>query len=433
MFESILSVAGPLISGMMGADAAEDAANTQAQSTRESIAEQRRQFDLNRSDLAPYRGAGGAAVSRLRDLLGLGGAGAGGSGGARTLEDIAGELRSSGRFGSSMPASGIGSPIRRGRFDLSQSIYADDADFSGSSGTESVQGYINQLGRVPTKEEFLAAHYGSTPTSGGVDEAALMAEAQRMYDAQGPSAASQSTPGQLSPGSVLSRRFSADDLANDLTYNSSGIVKAASGIDPAALTRKFTVADFYDDPVVKLGMQFGLDEGRKGIDRGAGAAGLRNSGQTLKALTRFGTDYAGGMAEGSNNRYLGERQNLRDLLGYKDVMTAGAEDRFTGNQDRTYNQLAGLSGVGQNATNQGAALGTQLSGNIANLISAGGNATAASKIAGGNAWGNAFSTIGNWWGQKQMIDKLSQRGASSWGSGRPAYDGYSFDGSNAYG
>ncbi len=391
MFESILSVAGPLISGMMGADAAENAGQIQADATRESIGEQRRQYDLTRSDMAPYRRAGSAAVMRLQDLMGLTG-----PGGGRTLEDIAGELRGSGRFttqgtmGELEKATGTEEDARGIKF-----VFPD--------GTRSDNQYRPKAGGTPGG------------TSGGVDEAALMAEAQRMYDAQGPSAASQSTPGQLSPGSVLSRRVTADDLANDLTYNSSGIVKAAGGIDPAALTRKFTVADFYDDPVVKLGMQFGLDEGRKGIDRGAGAAGLRNSGSTLKALTKFGTDYAGGMAEGSNSRYLGERQNLRDLLGYKDVMTAGAEDRFTGNQDRTYNQLAGVAGVGQNATGTGAALGTQLSGNISNLISAGGNAKAASGIAGGNAWGNAFSTIGNWWQGQNMLDRMfgTQRGKSS--------------------
>lgn len=394
--DALLMAGGQIVSGMMGSGAAEDAANIQAGATREATGEQRRQFDLNRQDLAPYRGLGSAAVMRLRDLLGIGGT----SGGVRSLDDIKSELAASGRFGSAGGQAG----------QLEKAInYEEDANggkFVFADGTRSDNQYRMASG------------------GGGIDNAALNAEAERIFNAQGPSAASQSTSGQLSSGSVLSRRMTMDDLMNDTVYNQSGIVKAGNAVDPSVLTKKFSVSDFYDDPVVKLGMDFGLNEGRKAIDRGAGAAGLRNSGATLKELTRFGTDYAGGMASDSRNRFLQDQGTMRDLLAYGDVMRAGAEDRFTGNQDRTFNQLAGASGVGQTAATTGASLGSGLSGNIANLISAGGNAQAASKLAGSNAMTNAFSTIGNWWNQQNTLDKLSgMRGASSiW---KPAAGSYS--------
>lgn len=63
------AVAPSVIGGLFG----DDAADTQAASGAASIAEQRRQFDLAREDQAPYRRAGGQAVNRLSQMLGLGG------------------------------------------------------------------------------------------------------------------------------------------------------------------------------------------------------------------------------------------------------------------------------------------------------------------------------------------------------------------------
>jgi len=62
-----VGVAGAtLVGGVLQADAAGNAADTQAQSSAEAIAEQRRQFDLTRSDYAPYREAGANALGQLR-------------------------------------------------------------------------------------------------------------------------------------------------------------------------------------------------------------------------------------------------------------------------------------------------------------------------------------------------------------------------------
>lgn len=61
-----------LIGGLFGSraadkqtDAAASGTAAQIEAAREALAEQRRQFDLNRADLAPYRGAGVNALSRL--------------------------------------------------------------------------------------------------------------------------------------------------------------------------------------------------------------------------------------------------------------------------------------------------------------------------------------------------------------------------------
>lgn len=61
-----VSVVGGYLSSQSQADAAEEAANTQAGSTAAGIAEQRRQFDLTRGDYAPYRQAGVNALGQLQ-------------------------------------------------------------------------------------------------------------------------------------------------------------------------------------------------------------------------------------------------------------------------------------------------------------------------------------------------------------------------------
>jgi hypothetical protein len=58
-------------SALLGMNAADNAASAQQAATDKAVGEQQRQFDTTRSDLAPYRQAGNAALARLQALLGL--------------------------------------------------------------------------------------------------------------------------------------------------------------------------------------------------------------------------------------------------------------------------------------------------------------------------------------------------------------------------
>lgn len=69
---AVIGGAASLFAGSEQADAARDAAGLQAQATQLSIAEQRRQFDLAREDLAPYRETGTAALAQYGALYGVG-------------------------------------------------------------------------------------------------------------------------------------------------------------------------------------------------------------------------------------------------------------------------------------------------------------------------------------------------------------------------
>lgn len=56
-------------SALLGSDAAGDAADSQAASTAAGIAEQQRQFDLQREDSAPYRQAGARALGQYEQQI----------------------------------------------------------------------------------------------------------------------------------------------------------------------------------------------------------------------------------------------------------------------------------------------------------------------------------------------------------------------------
>jgi hypothetical protein len=171
-----------------------------------------------------------------------------------------------------------------------------------------------------------------------------------------------------------------------------------------SLTKTFTTADMNADPVYQSGFQFGLDEGVKGVNRQAAAAGSLNSGATLKALTRYANDYATTKGEGAYNR-------------------------FNNNQTQQFNRLASLAGVGQTASTN---LGTQSisTGNsLANNITGAGNARAAGYIGQSNAVNNGISQGWNMYQGNQLLQSLNNRSnttngyytggsaGSSWNSG----------------
>lgn len=68
-----ISAAASIGGSIIGGNASKDAAKTQAQSADAALASQERMFNQNRSDLAPWRETGGAALSDLAKLLGIGG------------------------------------------------------------------------------------------------------------------------------------------------------------------------------------------------------------------------------------------------------------------------------------------------------------------------------------------------------------------------
>jgi len=289
-----ISAGASLLGGALQSGSANDAAREQAAATQAAIAEQQRQYNQTRTDQAPWRDAGSAAVGQLRYLLGLGGNGAG-------------------------------------------------TNTAPTYGNEVAMSALPQAGGW--REIYNQVQKDMPSANGDIDTLAIRNEATRRYQEQ----LNQGNPG-------------------DPLYGS--------------LNKKFTLADFWDDPVTKASYQMGLDQGIQGINNMAGARGGRNSGQTLKALTRFSTDYTGNQAAGSQARYVNDQTN-------------------------TYNRLAGLSGTGQTAANTVASAGQNMANNISGLTSSLGNARGAAAIASGNAWQGAGQNIANWYGQQNQLNRMS--------------------------
>jgi hypothetical protein len=125
-----------------------------------------------------------------------------------------------------------------------------------------------------------------------------------------------------------------------------------------SLGRKFTMADFQQDPAYKFNVQQGL----QAINNSNSVRGGALSGGTQKALTNYAMQQA-------SNEY------------------GNAANRFTQNQNQNFGQLSALAGQGLNAvnaqTNLGSVYSNQMMGQYNNL----GNAQAGGilgKVAGEN-------------------------------------------------
>lgn len=298
MFGSILSVAGPLLGGLMQSGAASDAASQQAQGTQAAIAEQQRQFDLNRSDLAPWRTAGGAAIGKLSDLLGL------------------------------------------------TTLNPDQSYVAGASPTASYQDLLDAYNK-----QHVADHGVTLEQS-----------------------VANGTTSQAAYNQIIGR------LQGQVAQNANP--QTASNVPGYGdLTKTFTAQDFQNDPVNQLSFNYGMDQGTKAIGNMARASGTGDTGGTLKALTRFGQDYAGSKAADSYNRFVNDQTNL-------------------------YNRLSGVAGTGQTAASTTAQLGSSTASNIGNLVTSGANARGAAGIAGANAIGSGFAGASNNYQQTQLLKQL---------------------------
>lgn len=136
--------------------------------------------------------------------------------------------------------------------------------------------------------------------------------------------------------------------------------------DGSDYMRGFNLSDFQADP----GYQFRMDEGQKALERSAAANGNLNSGATLKALSRYGQDYA---SNEYNNAY----------------------NRWNNDHATTWNRLSSLAGMGQTQSAQLGNWGQQTGALMGNNTIGAGNAIAAGKIGAANSWNGALTNIGN--------------------------------------
>jgi hypothetical protein len=144
------------------------------------------------------------------------------------------------------------------------------------------------------------------------------------------------------------------------------------------------------------GYQFGLDQSEEAMQNSAAAKGNLLSGNTQEALSKFAQNYA---------------QN-----DYTNVYNQ-AFNTFETNQTNTYNRLAALAGIGQQANSQLGTLGQSAAGNVANISLTSGAqqgqdiqnaaaATASGYVGGANAWAGALGGGTNNLSNLLLLNKL---------------------------
>lgn len=118
------------------------------------------------------------------------------------------------------------------------------------------------------------------------------------------------------------------------------------------------------------GYQFRMSEGQKALDRSASARGMLNSGGAMKSMARYSQGAASDEFQNAWNR------NQTENTG-------------------RFNRLANLAGIGQTASQNISAAGSQLGNAGQNAYGAIGNAQSAGAMGGANAFSGAMGTLGN--------------------------------------
>ncbi len=235
-------------SSLIGADAAQSAADTQAGAARDATAAQKEIFDKQVQLQEPWRQAGMAGLQRLNYLLGL----------------------------SPGPAGATVSPTSGGML-----VPGADGVFAPAGQTEA------QI-RARLTPQFTTTSPEWTSYTGDNDTPLLHPGSQSL-DSAGLNAAVQAE---------IARQAAA-------TTPAAGTTTTGAPTDPAfgSLMRDFSLADYQADP----GYAFRLAEGEKAQQRAKAASGSLGSGKYLKDLT----DYSQGMASqefgNAFNRYQANR------------------------------------------------------------------------------------------------------------------------------
>ena len=152
--------------------------------------------------------------------------------------------------------------------------------------------------------------------------------------------------------------------------------------------------NFQTDP----GYQFRQQQGTNAINSNAAAAGNQLSGATLKALNRYGQNFASNEVNNAYSRYSDTRNYNQNQyaqntgLGMNNSMNQYNAANQQGQQQ--YQQYSGLAGMGMNAANNLSSMSSNYGNAMAGTMGDIGNAQAAGTMGQANAWGGALNNIG---------------------------------------
>lgn len=278
-------------------------------------------FNQQRQDQAPFRQAGLVGLNQYMNMLGLGGTqpayGTPGNGGGPV-----GTFNGGGGNQSLVT-------LQNGVPSVNSDLYASDPSYARAW------------------DQAVAEHQGEfgKPYQSNSNMQAIQSRLQQLY-----------TP---PAGSTSASHVGQVGYETGTPYNPGG-----SALGGGSNSQQDAFAMFRNMP----GYQFGLDEGNKSVQASAAARGGLNSGATLKAMFKFGNNYA-------------------DQQGVTPYM----------------NRLATLSGMAPTAAAQTGAAGQNYANQVGNNLQNAGQARAQGIYGSANAWSNfgqqASSALGNMYGQ----------------------------------
>jgi hypothetical protein len=175
----------------------------------------------------------------------------------------------------------------------------------------------------------------------------------------------------------LEREMFERNIELNKPFREAGITALNKLVPLATEYTPFGMQQFQADP----GYAFRMSEGMKGLERSAAARGGLLSGSMLKGIQRFGQDLGSQEYQNAFNRYQAERQ-------------------------ARLNPLQSLAGVGQTTSQQLGQAGTQMAGNVGNLMTSGAAARASGYVGGANALTGALGQYLNYSQGQQMLNRL---------------------------
>lgn len=324
MVGSIIGAGASLIGASKSAKAAKSASDAQVQAAQIASDTERELYNQGRADQFPGAAAGYTAQNQLMQLLGLG-----------TLGQ---SIQGAGQYTTNVPQVGANAGTAAQTTTTTQTPTTTQVTGKplAGAGANDVSVYQVQLKQL---QDRLARMQSSGDTIGAANIQARIDAVQRELTKNGVTTAP--VVGKVLPNPTQATPTQTQTPA-----------AGAAAVDPMNITNYLT----------KLpGYQFRLDQGTKALGNAASAQGLTNSGSQLKALTRYGQDYA------------------------------------TGIYDDYLNRLSSMAGLGQSTSNSMASNAQQLGTSLGNNALSAGNARASGYAGQANAWTNALSNsnLGN--------------------------------------
>ncbi len=373
------------------AAASKDAAEMQLQAAQESIAEQRRQYDVNRSDLAPWRTAGGGAINKLAYLMGIDmPANPAAGSNAGNLQGQYNDALSA--YNKLLAQGGSSTPQSWTKYGNYASTYRGGDEGGGWGGDAGASGLFSDQAKLA--QAFRDEVNGGPPGIGWVGRQDILTpqQARSMSDGEvlawaqqnGRMAGNGPSGGGIDQNALAAAKANVDGLKSQLDATTT-----THGSDFGSLLKNFSLEDFQADP----GYQFRVQQGEQGINRALASRGMFDSGAALKELDRFNSGIAS------------------DEFG-------NAYNRDASNKNRVANFLQSVAGLGQSAANTTAGLGANTASGIGNALMSGAaasgnyltqgaNAQASGIVGGANALAGGLSGAWNNYQSNQLMNKLT--------------------------